>query len=487
MQSDVAAQIASSYDALERAVASHASTSALAAAYAEVGKLLLAAEDGAAAEPFLVRASRLTPDDARWPYLLGHLHRGTGDYAHAVTDFENAVRLQPDNEAARVWLGNTLLDTGQTDRAAGVFADALSRHADSVAALAGQGRAALARKEYRAAAEQLESALQRRPDASALRYPLAMAYRGLGRIADAEAQLAQRGAGELTPPDPAMRELATLLKGTDAYELRGDRALEEGNYTAAATFFREGVRSSPVNARLHQKLGTTLYVTGERSAARDELAEAIRLDPASAPAHYSLGVLMAEDTRTDLAVKALTTAVGLDASYVEARVALADVLRRSGRTDESIAQYRVAIRDRPGDARTQFGLGVALARANRFVEARTVLAAAVDAHPDRPELAHALARVLAASPDPMARDGARATQIVEALARTSPTIDVAETMAMALAEVGRYSEAVAMQKEAIKAARAMGAAALAEKLQPNLARYLARQPCRRPWRDDDPI
>lgn len=487
MQPEVAAQVTAGYDTLERAAAAAGDASAIAEAYAGVGKLLLAAEDGAAAEPFLTRAAQLAPADARWPYLLGHLHRGTGDYAAAVRDFEATVRLEPDHEAAAFWLGSTLLDSNEPDRAVAMFARLLERHPDSVAAVAGLGRAALARRDYVSAASRLEAALQRRPDASALRYPLAMAYRALGRTGEAEAQLALRGSSELTPSDPQMRELATLLTGSNPHELRGDRALDEGNYPAAAAFFREAARQSAAGASVHHKLGTTLYLIGDRAGARAELIEAVRLDPGSAPPHYSLGVLLAERGEVAAALAEFAAAVRIDGRYAEARLAYADALRQTGRLDEAITQYTEVIRGGPGNARAKFGLGVALARAGRFAEARDVLSAGADAHPDHPELAHALARVLAASRDPNARDGARAVRIAEQLARATPTIDVAETMAMALAEAGRFTEAAAMQREAIKAARAMGDASLVSGLQPNLARYEARQPCRTLWRDGDPV
>ena len=63
---------------------------------------------------------------------------------------------------------------------------------------------------------------------------------------------------------------------------------------------------------------------------------------------------------------------------------------------------------------------------------------------------------------------------------------MAETMAMALAEVGRFDEAVKWQQDAIAAA-SQGDRGLASRLTVNLRRYRARQPCRVPWTEDDPV
>ena len=52
-----------------------ASSSALADAYGEMGKLFLAAEYFDAAETCFVNAGALAPSDMRWPYYLGHAYQ----------------------------------------------------------------------------------------------------------------------------------------------------------------------------------------------------------------------------------------------------------------------------------------------------------------------------------------------------------------------------------------------------------------------------
>jgi hypothetical protein len=57
---------------------------------------------------------------------------------------------------------------------------------------------------------------------------------------------------------------------------------------------------------------------------------------------------------------------------------------------------------------------------------------------------------------------------------------------MALAEVGRFAEAAEWQRLAMSVAVDAGHAAAAQMMAANLALYQRRQPCRTPWRDDDP-
>ena len=92
------------------------------------------------------------------------------------------------------------------------------------------------------------------------------------------------------------------------------------------------------------------------------------------------------------------------------------------------------------------------------------------------------ARLFAAAPDNRVRDGRRALAIGEALLSRQPrTIELAETMAMASAEVGQYGAAVQWQREAIEAAARTGRRDTME-LADNLERYQAGRPCRTPWR-----
>jgi cytochrome c-type biogenesis protein CcmH/NrfG len=130
---------------------------------------------------------------------------------------------------------------------------------------------------------------------------------------------------------------------------------------------------------------------------------------------------------------------------------------------------------------------MALVRLGRYREARDWFDEASRLHPDRPDFPFALARLLAAAPDDSVRDGQRAQAIVEHLSRTSKTIDLGETMAMALAERGQFADAIAVQRQVMEASKRSGLDAVTRRMAANLLRYERRQPCRIPWANDDPI
>jgi hypothetical protein len=77
--------------------------------------------------------------------------------------------------------------------------------------------------------------------------------------------------------------------------------------------------------------------------------------------------------------------------------------------------------------------------------------------------------------------------LMQELLKTQRTLEMAQTMAMTFAEVGQFEEAVTWQRDAMAAAKQAGREDLTARLEENLKRYESRQPCRTPWRDDDPV
>ena len=161
-------------------------------AFGAMGTLFMAAEFPVEAEQCLLNAQILAPDDFRWPYYLGHLHRLTGAPAKAIERFERAVGLRP-AAAARVWLIRAHLDLGRPESAAPHVREALDRHPGVPAVRVEAGRLALALGDDAGAVAHLTAAFAMDPEASVIHYPLAMAYRRLGNLEQARYHLVRRG------------------------------------------------------------------------------------------------------------------------------------------------------------------------------------------------------------------------------------------------------------------------------------------------------
>ena len=131
---------------------------------------------------------------------------------------------------------------------------------------------------------------------------------------------------------------------------------------------------------------------------------------------------------------------------------------------------------------------MALVALRRYQDARARLIDAMTAYPDHAVFAHTLVRLLAAAPDDRVRDGRAAMTLLQPLLAKQPrSPEVDEMMAMTLAELGQYGEAVTRQREAMAAAERAGRPDRARQMAANLALYERRLPCRTPWIDEDAL
>jgi len=364
-----------------------------AAAYGALGRMLMAAKFSQEAASCFVRAEALAPTDMQWPYYTGHAYLRSGDRAQAAAAFERALTVKPGDLTALVWLGESYLDDDRLDLAQAAFQRAMAAQPQSAPALFGAGRTALARREYNEAAQDLERALAIDPRASAIHYPLAMAYRGLGDAAKADAHLRQRGSSYPVLPDPLMQDDEDVLESAMSFENRGMAALKRGDFAPAIAAFQKGLTLAPDDTSLRYWLGAALYASGKPDEAIREFSEVIRRDPDFAKAHFSLGAIYHAKQQPAKAIAEYQAAVRADPNLPESRLRLADDLRASGQLGMSVDQYEAAVKLDPTLVEAWIGGAHALIDLKRKDQASDWLTRARRLYPARPELAQMQARL----------------------------------------------------------------------------------------------
>jgi tetratricopeptide (TPR) repeat protein len=272
-----------------------------------------------------------------------------------------------------------------------------------------------------------------------------------------------------------------VLESPRAYDLRGGRSLETGDWRGAAAQFQKGLDLDPANPALRLRLGTALFQMGDVGGARRQFERVLQLSPRYARAHYSLGILAAADGQREEALTRISAAVEYGPDDASSRVALGDLLHQEGRLQPALEQYSRARTLDPRRPDATLGYVVTLATLGRYREARDRIVDATTAYPDEPEFAHAFARLLAAAPDATVRDGRRALAIVQELLKGRTSTALGETLAMALAENGLFEQAVQVQGEVIAANQRAGVADTGQAMATNLALYKSRKPSRTPW------
>lgn len=353
-----------------------------ASAYGDLGRLLMAAKLTDEAVICFRHAEALDQREMRWPYYLAHAYLRKGKRAEAIAALTRASALRPDDATVLIWLGETYLDDSQPDAADSFFRKALAVQPQSAPALFGAGRAALARQAYSDAAQLLERALLADSKASAVHYPLAMAYRGLGDRDKAQAQLRQRGSTYPALIDPLMQPDEDLLDSTVAHENNGMQALRSGDLAAAESAFRKGLELDRDDETLRYWLGATLYASGDTAAAEREFQEVIKKSPGFANAHFSLGMIALARGQRSAAIEHLRSAVTSDPKLPEARLRLAETLRASGQLQAALPEYEAAVGLDPAIAEAWTGGAQTLIALGRRKEADEWMAKAQRIHPD---------------------------------------------------------------------------------------------------------
>jgi len=455
-------------------------------AVGSMGMILMAAFLTEEAEPCFLEAASLIPDEPRWPYFLAHLQRDRGDLAGAARYFEKVLELAPADLTTLYWLGDVHLEEGRADEAIQLFERSLVIAPGSLSARYGLARASLLAEDFQRAVDLLEEIHERSPDIGAIHYPLGMAYRGLGNDVKAEEHLMRRENAELRPEDPLMAELDAMLNSAGTFASSGEAALEREEWEAAEAEFRQALELNPTDPSLRHRLGTALVMQGDLEAALAEFEAITRDAPDYHAAHYSIGVLLQGAGRYGDAVERFETALRHRPGDPEVSLRLAVSLRQSGNPSGALDHYQTVLDVDPNVIEARFGYAMALVQLGRWREAFNRLETAAAAFPEEIAFPHALARLMVASPDDGVRDGQRALDLVEELTerQTMPTIDLGETMAMTLAELGEFTQAASIQRELIGAADAAELPGLVDRLRVNLALYERNQPCRTPWPPD---
>ena len=169
---------------------------------------------------------------------------------------------------------------------------------------------------------------------------------------------------------------------------------------------------------------------------------------------------------------------------VDLRIALGAALVQLGNDAAAIPQYTEAVRLRPENADAHYALALALARQGQIEQAIAHNDEALTIRPDWPEALNNLAWILATSGDAKLRNQSRAVELAN---RARELADykmplVLDTQAAALAEAGKFPEAVKAAEKAVALARESGQEKTAKEIAERLALYRAGKPYHEPQR-----
>ncbi len=267
---------------------------------------------------------------------------------------------------------------------------------------------------------------------------------------------------------------------------RATARINLGQRQLALADFENAVAAAPEDPGPRLRFAEALEHLGGAAAAAEHRAAAARLAESDPRQHAEILAGEADKAlrRGDLdkALEGYRRALALDPGNVDARYRMATVLAHSGSFDEALGELAQVIDTAPHHGPARRAEVTALLLQGRYSEARGRLVAGLEAMPRNQQLAHALARLLAAAPSTEVRDGGLALDIASRVHQEAQRSDTAETLAMAFAEAGRFAEALELQRQLVSSAESSGRARAAEHWGEQLRAYEQA----RPWRARSP-
>ncbi len=182
-------------------------------------------------------------------------------------------------------------------------------------------------------------------------------------------QLAMRAAQELQEKDPASYQ---------ARRLQAESLESQGKEEEAAAIYRDILKDHPKVPGIHYRLGQIALAeagdAGPTDAAQAEFEKELSVDPTNASAEFILGELARRKGDWNVAIQHFTQATHLDVGFSEAYLALGMSLAAAGRYADAKPPLEHYVQLEPDDPSGHYQLATADARTGDQAGARREMA-----------------------------------------------------------------------------------------------------------------
>ena len=254
----------------------------------------------------------------------------------------------------------------------------------------------------------------------------------------------------------------------------------QGKHELAIQNFNKSLRLQPNYTDAINDLAVTLKQMDRIDEAVENWKKVIQLEPGHPNAHYNMALVMAQRKKYDEAVKHFKEALRTKPDWPSAHYNMGIIYHYQGKLDLTIKQCRKALEFNPDYILARTKLAATLMELNEYKAAIEEYYKVLQSRPDQIGVLNNVAYILATTEDTQLRnpnDAVKFAQKACVLTKyNSP--EILDTLAIAYAAAGRFSEAVKTAEKAIKLAVATDKNDLAEKISTKLKSYKTNQPYR---------
>lgn len=317
--------------------------------------------------------------DARLLLRLGIAYQELGDWAAALSAYEEAVRLAPYVAEHQYRCGVARLVLGR-EGAIACLEEALKLDPGHGEWHYSLGQAYAAKRRWQDALREYKLAIDSSTKQASYRRAAAMALGALKRYD--EALVAAREAVRLAPNEAESHAtLASLLQ-------------QHGDLAEALRAYDRASRLQPDRSEYSVRRAIVLGLMGQRERADEELKRILAEEPAFALPYHELALSHERRGQLPEALEAARRAVELEPQSALFLCTLARLLRLAGRTEEALPWLKRALESDPEEAAAYYELGQLLAARGEPGRALGAYQRALELDP-KPEFYAGAATVLA--------------------------------------------------------------------------------------------
>jgi tetratricopeptide (TPR) repeat protein len=327
-------------------------------------------------------AARLDPGEPVWRHHAAMALLKNGLFEPALERMRKLTQANGAFAPAQQRLGIMLLESGDFEAAGVAFRRTTALLPNAPEGHVGLAQVALAGNDYARALVDLEKALSLDPDYGMIHFLLGKAYRGLGRMQEAEREMTLGvDATERQLPDRMTGKLGQLVGGLSAQLSRGGDLLKAGRSAEAVIVLEAALRDRPndinvinnlavacIDAKQFQRaiellervrkadedafptyinLAACFLQLGRAGEGLAHAKRAVVLAPQVGQTHHVLGGIYLALGRQPEAIEALEKALSLDQQNFQAMFKLAEAYMKMGRLPDARVTFETVTRRAP--------------------------------------------------------------------------------------------------------------------------------------------
>jgi superkiller protein 3 len=270
----------------------------MAAAYQNLGLVLMDSDPPAAASAFL-HASELQPTESRPRFLAGYSLERVGKFPQAIEQYRAALVLSPKDYEAHFALGRALLRSNDAAGAEEQFRSAIASRGDAAPARLGLATALLAQRKYETASDALADYSKLNPGDKSAHFDRASALLNLSRFDDALAELDSSDAGAapsaetlkmrgeiymqqkkwIEAGDALKQAISLAPQDSELAEWMGHVDIELRDYPSAVRILEQVYAQNPQSAEALRDLADAFYLNENYGAAVEAMDRLAKLEP----------------------------------------------------------------------------------------------------------------------------------------------------------------------------------------------------------------